>query len=410
MELKSQLHKGYSAEKAWWQGPELSVVDGHLLFDGKSVETIARTFGTPLYIYSAAAVQQRLAELRAALKATGSAFKMHYAMKANRYRPLLDVIRKEGDVGIDTSSPREVALALELGFAPQEISVTVSMPSNRDLLAFARHGVHVNLDTFSALKRWASTPGAKKNIGLRLDPGVIIGYGANTKTAYGNNKFGFDAGKYLEAAAYAAELGLTVDTVHVHVGWGMQQEAATAFEQTLTTVASLVKQLPTVKIVNVGGGLCWRQAETDQPLSIATWSDLLKKHIAPLNVTIACESGTYVVASCGILVTEITTVEERKGKMWVGLDAGHNMNGYPAHYGIPLEVIPVAQPLAAKNTTYTVAGNINESIDIFSRGVALPELQENEILALYPTGAYGASMASDHCLKGLPQEYLIVKD
>jgi diaminopimelate decarboxylase len=371
------------------------------------VAELAGTLGTPLYLYSAQTIRRRIAELRAALASTKAPFRLYYAVKANRFRPILDLIRREGDVGIDTSSPREVALALASGFKAEEISVTVSMPSNRDLADFAMAGVHLNLDTESALRRYAALSKGLRCIGLRVDPGIALGYGSNKKLSYSNSKFGFDLSRVTTVAALAKSLGLTVDTVHVHAGWGLQQSVHDGFEQVLKSVVKVARAIPTITTINVGGGLCWRQVASDQPLALSSWAELLQQHLTPLGVTIAVESGTYVVASGGLLLAEVNTVERRMGQPWLGIDAGHNTNVYAAHYNIPQEIIHATKPLDAPTVHYTVAGNINEANDIFAPAAPLPQVEEGDYVAFFPAGAYGASMASDHCLKGLPREHLI---
>lgn len=390
----------------WWHGDELGVAGGALALSGRSVAEFVDP-AVPTYVYSASIVRRRVAELRRAIGAACPAFRMYYAIKANRCRKLVDVIRAERDVGIDASSPREVELALDAGFTPREISVTVSMPASRDLAAFAAHGVHVNLDTRSALRRWAAVAGPGSSVGLRLDPEVAIGYGDSPRLSYGNSKFGFAIGKAQGAVAYARELGLEVDTLHIHAGWGLQETAAPVLDGIFEHLASIAREVPSVRTINVGGGLCWRQSARDVPLSLESWSSMLRRHFAPLGVTVACESGTYLTASCGVLVAEVNTVERRGSALWLGVNAGHNVNVYAAHYAIPLEIIHVARPLDGILRAYSVAGNINEAIDVFSRSAKLPDVQEGDLLAFYPAGAYGASMASDHCLKGLPAEVMI---
>jgi len=391
----------------WWMKDELGEDERGLLLDGKPLLDLALEHGTPLYVYSGKTIRRRLTELRDALQSTGAPYRMHYAMKANRFGPIMALVRREQDVGIDASSPREVALALQSGFRADEISVTCSMPSPKDLQQFAEFGVHLNLDTFSALKRWAATPGHNPRIGLRLDPGMALGYGDNPKLSYGNSKFGFSFDQAREAYAFAQEAGLVVDTLHIHVGWGLQQKIVGLLAQVFSQVAELARDLPQLETINIGGGLCWKQASQDMPLHISSWAELIKVHLAPLGLQIACESGTYVVASSGLLITEINTLEQRFQQPWVGVDCGHNVNVYAAHYSIPQEIIAVTQPTAEIAAHCVIAGNINEANDIFSRSSALPQLKEGDFLAFFPAGAYGASMASDHCLKGLPKECLI---
>ncbi len=395
------------ALEPWWMKDELSESEEGLCLDGKPVLQLAREHGTPLYLYAGKTIRRRLGELRAALQSTGAPYRMHYAIKANRFAPILALVRAEGDVGIDASSPREVALALESGFKPEEISVTCSMPSRKDFEKFAGFGVHLNLDTFSALRRWAATPGRNPRVGLRLDPGIALGYGDNPKLSYGNSKFGFSFAQAREAYAFARQQGLIVDTLHIHVGWGLQQKIAGLLGHVFTQVAELARDLPDLETINIGGGLCWKQASQDMPLAIGSWAELIQRHLAPLGLQIAIESGTFVVASSGLLVTEINTLEQRFQQPWIGVDCGHNVNVYAAHYSIPQEIIAVSQPTADVAAHYVVAGNINEANDIFSRSCALPSVVEGDFLAFFPAGAYGASMASDHCLKGLPKEWLI---
>jgi diaminopimelate decarboxylase len=391
----------------WWLGDALAAGPRGLALDGAPLADVARDHGTPVYAYGARTVRRRLGEIRDALRGTGAPFRVLYAIKACRFDPVLQVIRREGDVGIDASSPGEVACALAAGFAPDEISVTASMLSDRDLQRFVDQGVHLNLDTRSALRRWAAIPGRSRRVGLRVDPRVRVGWGDRPEFTYGDSKFGFDPGAALDAAAHATSLGLEVDQLHVHAGWGLQANAAPALAVAFARLAELSRAIPTVRVLNVGGGLGARYRPADQPLALEAWAALLREHLAPTGCTIACEQGTFVMATAGVLVAEVNTVEERRSGTWVGVDAGHNVNCFPALYGIPLTIAKVAEPLAPPTTTVHVAGNINEANDVFARAVHLPPLAEGDLVALYPTGAYGASMASEHCLRGLPAEVLV---
>ncbi len=390
-----------------WLGDALSVGPRGLTLDGAPLADVAREHGTPVYAYGARTVRRRLGEIRDALRGAGAPFRVHYAMKACRFGPLLQVIRSERDVGIDASSPGEVEWALAAGFAPEEISVTASMLSDRDLQRFVHRRVHVNLDTRSALRRWAALPDHGLRVGLRVDARVRVGWGDRPEFIYGDSKFGFDPEAAIEAAAYAASLGLEVDQLHVHVGWALQAGAAPALAIAFARLAALARAIPTVRVLNVGGGLGARYRPEDQPLSPAAWGALIREHLAPTGCTVACEQGTFVTATAGALVAEVNTVEERRSGAWVGIDAGHNVNCFPALYGIPLTIAKVAAPLAPPTAVVHVAGNINEANDVFARGVRLPPLAEGDLVALYPAGAYGASMASEHCLRGLPAEVMV---
>lgn len=391
----------------WWAGNGLACGSGGLTIGGHSVTELARAHGTPLYVYCKQSVRERLARLRAALVTWGVKTQIYYAMKANRFAPILQVIRAEGDVGIDACSPREAALALEQGFRPDEISVTASMLSNRDLDAFAKLGVHMNLDSLSALRRYGARVEPGSPVGLRVDAAVEVGYGSSPKLAYGNSKFGFEHDALDAAVEAAVAAGLQVTTLHVHCGWGLQMNALDRICWVFEKMAHFASRYPSVRRVNVGGGLASWRARTDEPLVIEAWAAAVRRHLAPLGVTLACEPGTLLVDEAGILVVEVNTVALKAGTHWVGVDAGHNVNVYMAHYGIPIEIAHVTRPDARPDHRYSVAGNINESNDVFARDAALPEVREGDLLALLPAGAYGAVMASDHCMRGFPAEVAV---
>jgi diaminopimelate decarboxylase len=176
------------------------------------------------------------------------------------------------------------------------------------------------------------------------------------------------------------------------------------FEWALRMLVDFAGRLPGLQVINVGGGLGARRREEDAPLAVDAWAGVLGEVLGPLGVTVACEPGTLLVDRAGVLIAEVNTVEEKWGTRWIGVDAGHNVNLYAAHYGLPMQVAHVARPLADAVSEYSVAGNINESNDIFATDVWLPEVREGDLLALLPAGAYGSSMASDHCLRGWAAE------
>ncbi len=398
----------------YWLGDALAVGPEGLTIDGVAVGPLAAEHGTPLYVYGRQTLARRFAELKAALGTTGRAFEIRYAMKSNRFGPVLDFVRTQG-VKVDCCSPREMERAKAHGFAAHELSLTAGMLSERDLEAVLRSGVRPNFDTFSVLRRWAAVldgagvTGAGREIGLRINPEVAIGWGTEPKLAYGNSKFGFDQERVGEAAAYAASLGLTVVEVHMHVGWGLQRSAAATLKAVFERLAGFAAAIPTVTVVNVGGGLCWKHRAEDEPLPLSLWAEIVRDALAglPAHVGIACEPGTFITAASGVLVVEVNTVETRKSGTWLGVDAGHSVNVFAAHYGIPMAFIKVAEPLAVASQSVNIGGNINEANDVFARDRAMPVVAEGELLALWPAGGYGSSMASDHCLRGQPGEVLV---
>lgn len=391
----------------WWQHESLVVDQEQVWMDGQSLAGIAQRHGTPLYVYSIATVRRRLQRLRSALAEAVDRYLIYYAMKANRCPGVLRAVQGAPDTGVDTCSPGEVDLALASGFAPESVSFNAGMLSDQDLAHVAATGVACTLDSFSALRRYGALVPRGTRVGLRFNPGVRVGYGQDPKVAYGNGKFGFEPEECEAALQAARAAGLVVDRVHMHVGWGVPQSAADQVAEAFRRLANVAQRVPDLRMVNVGGGLGGRFREADRPLELATWSSLIRQHLAFLGVTVACEPGTFVAAPAGVLLVEVNTVEERRGVWWIGVNAGYTVNPCPAIYGIPIEVVPLRRPLAAPTRRYTVAGHVNEAYDLWAQGLPLPDMREGDLLALLPAGAYGASMASNHCLRGQVQELAI---
>lgn len=373
-------------EPCWWRSGALDVDERGLLFDGVPAAFWAKLYGTPLYLYRAATVRQRLNALRHALQAIGCSWRITYAMRANQYADLLRMVRNEGNIGIACCSPREVSLALKHGFSRREISVTASWHSNRDLQTYAEVGVRVNLDSLSALRRWAALPGASRRIGLCLAPDSAIGPENNKRLSGDASRFGFVGDDIHRGLALARELGLEVDELRFQMGWGLQEDAEAQLDSAFGRLADLTRNLPQVTTVNVGGGLGWRRQAQDRPLSLHTWSTLLKRHFGTLGRTITCEPGAYVTASAGIMLVEVNTVEHRQGRHWIGVDTGHKVSGDAVNDGVPDQLIHVHQPLAEPAHSYVVTGTIHESIDLFSHAAPLPTTREGDLIAFFPVG------------------------
>lgn len=391
----------------WWQHESLVAHEHDLEMDGHSLALLAHEYGTPLYVYSRATIRKRLLRMQEHLSQAVQKHKIYYAMKSNRHASVLETVRALGDVGVDCCSPREVQLALSHGFRPDELSFNAGMLSNADLDFLARSGVHVTLDSYSALRRYGQRVKSGTSVGLRFNPGTGTSYGDTPRLLYANAKFGFDIDEAEAAIRLAGAAGLNVDTIHMHIGWGLPEQSAPQVDVCFRRLAEIAAMIPELKQVNVGGGLGGRYRFGDHPLLLATWSELIAKHFGPLDVTVTCEPGTYISAPAGVLLVEINTVERRRGIDWVGVNAGFAINVNPAHYEIFFEAVRLASPLAEPMENYTIAGHMNEAIDIWGRRIPMPKLHEGDLLAFLPAGAYGSSMASDHCLRGTYKEIAV---
>ena len=159
--------------------------------------------------------------------------------------------------------------------------------------------------------------------------------------------------------------------------------------------------------LNIGGGLGVPHTEEDAPLNLQRWADVLAGSYADSGLNIAVEPGDYLIKDAGVLLADVTYVEQRKDIQFLGLNAGFNLAMEPAFYGLPCEPVPTR--LRSNDVKrYTVVGNVNEALDKWAVDHPLPEPDEGDVIALINAGGYAASMRSDHCLRGEVQEVLLL--
>ena len=118
------------------------------------------------------------------------------------------------------------------------------------------------------------------------------------------------------------------------------------------------------------------------------------------------EPGDYLAKDSGVLLLQVTAIEHKRDTTFVYVNGGHNLFCGPAQYDLPLVPLPAKQA-ADDGKRYTIAGNINEAIDIFATNTALPGIEVGATIAMLNAGGYGASMASNHCMRGTFTEYLL---
>jgi diaminopimelate decarboxylase len=408
----------------WWRRSGLDVAGGtpattgdgqtsdggRLTLNGVDLESLAREHGTPLFAYDLARPLENVRALQAALTRAGLDHVVRFALKANPEPPILAVLRgagapgEAGSVGIDACSPGEVLHALAHGWRADEISVTATNLSERDLDVLLGNGVHMNLDAVSQLERVGRrAPGIA--VGLRVNPGTGAGY--TEHLAYAGErptKFGVTEDRLDDALAVARRHALSIDTLHFHAGSGWLGDQLGEFDAALDRATVLLERLLDagcpVQEVNVGGGLGRVAREDERPVDLDAYAGTIAARLAPYGVRVGCEPGDLVVKDAGVLLGEVVTVERRAGTTFVGLDIGWNVNCAYFIYRYAQEIVPVRGPLRDRTQSVTVAGHINEAGDVFAEDYPVPaDLAEGEIVAILNAGGYLQAMSMTHCLR-----------
>ncbi len=380
----------------WWVRDGLEVRQGHLAMAGLDLECLAREHGTPLYVYDTARMEANARRLARALESAGLRYRVLLALKSQRHPTVLKRLRAAG-VGIDACSPNEVSLALESGWKAEEISYTGTCLSPRDWDRILAHPLQLNLDSLSAIRQLGERlPG--RTIGLRLNPGVGVGY--SEKLAYAGNKptkFGIYPDQLQTALTMARSHDLRVNGIHFHIGSGWLRGDLGRFLEVVQQVAAVAKEVADLEYVNVGGGIGVPLQESEEAVDINAYARGLARHLSPLGVTVICEPGDFIARDAGVLLAEVVCIDEKGGETFVGVDCGWNVWCARFIYQYAQEVLLCRAPADKPRRRYTIAGHINEASDLFAEGVLLPEVREGDVLALLNAGGYGANMSSLHC-------------
>lgn len=393
----------------WWQRPGLERdARGVLCLDGWSLERLAAEHGTPTYVYSGARIRANVTRLRAALERIRAPTRLYYAMKSNRHPAVLGQLRTLG-VGVDVCSPGEVRHALACGYVLEQLSFTAGALDRRDYAALAGWpSLWVNLDSLTAIERMGEhCPG--RRVGIRINPGIGVGYRANPLLEYAGarpTKFGIHLDRFAEALERAEDVGLRVEALHCHAGCGLLTPQLPRLEAVYAAVCRFLEQAPWIRRLNLGGGLGIPLVADDAPLDLPAWAGLVDRVFGGRGLELEFEPGDYLVKDAGVLLVEVTQNEVKGGVRFVGVNAGFNVHPEPVFYRLPLE--PVAVNLRdGPRQRITIAGNINEALDLWAEDVELSPLLPGDHLALLNAGGYGASMASRHCLRCEMKEHWI---
>lgn len=396
----------------WWERSDLRFVAGDLQLAGRSLHELASAAGLPAFFYHAERIKEKLRQLHQALSSTGLRHRVFYAMKANRFTPLLSYIRATGLAGIDACSPQEMQHALACGFNEDEISYTATSVSNEDLDILARHPrLWINCDSLSSLRRLGERcPG--RPVGLRINPAMGIGYGGNELLQYSGartTKFGIYREHLAEALEIAARHHMPVQRVHFHVGIGYLSQQLPLWERILETCGTFIDQMPEVQSVNLGGGLGLPHVATDTLLDLDAWAAIIRRQFGPRQLEVCVEPGDFIIKDSGVLVLQINTVERKQQTDFIGVNGGFNLAIEPFFYRLPCAPVPCRATSFAPEALrpVTIAGNINEALDIWAEQVPLPPLAEGDYLAFLNAGGYASAMSSNHCMRGQFYERLL---
>ncbi|MCE9592548.1 MAG: diaminopimelate decarboxylase [Planctomycetes bacterium] len=377
------------------------------ILDDARLSALAREHGTPLFVYDAATICARYAEL--------SGFDVvRYAQKANPNLSLLALLRECG-AAIDAVSAGEIERALAAGFAPNEIVYTADLFDRAALEGVARHGIHVNVGSRDMLAQLAAVQ-PRADVTLRINPGFGHGHHRKVTTGGSDSKHGIWHEELPVAIDQAREFGLRVVGLHLHVGSGASFSRLVRAGLELVHAAERVET--TLSSISAGGGLPVRYRATDREFPLERYAESWRAGVRSIEararrpISLEIEPGRWLVAESGVLVTEVRATKRQGEREFVLVDAGFHNLIRPTLYGAYHEIRALAK--LGPERAVVVAGPLCESSDVFTQvpggalaPILLPPLVAGDLLAIHDVGAYGTSMASNYNSQPIAAEVLV---
>ena len=393
-----------------------TVRDDQLWVEGISLASLAQAHGTPLFVYSQAAMLHALAAYQKGL--AGRRHQICYAMKANSSLAILQTLVRAG-CGLDIVSGGELERALRAGVSPSKVIFSGVGKTRTEM----RRALDVGIGCFNVesvaeldvLGEVAHSMGLRAPVSLRVNPNVDAQTHPYISTGLKDNKFGIAhedvVSTYQRAAAHP---GLRVVGIDCHIGSQITQAAPylDAMDRVLDLVQAIEAGGIRIEHIDFGGGLGINYHGDTPPSADALWQALLAKLDARGygDRAIYIEPGRSLVGNAGVCLTEVLYLKPGEHKNFCIVDAAMNDLPRPAMYQAYHQIVPVQTP-SAKTTTLTwdVVGPVCESGDWLGRDRALA-VRPGDCLAVLSAGAYCMSMASNYNTRGRAAEVLVSGD
>jgi len=379
---------------------------GDLACDGVPLAALAREHGTPLYVYSAARIDEAYRRFDAAFESVPHL--VCYAAKANSSLAILRRLASLG-AGTDVVSAGELRACLESGFPAAKAVFSGVGKTDEEL----RYGIETGILAFNAesereierIDAAAAALGRTARIALRVNPDIDARSHPYISTGLKQNKFGVDIGRAREIFERAAALShVRLSGVQAHIG--SQILEAEPLAETARELAALARELIAagfpIETVDIGGGIgVGPGAPTPESYARAVLPGL-----AGFSGRVLVEPGRSIVGPAGALLTRVVGVKRERGKAFVIVDAGMNDLLRPALY----EAVHTIESVAAgkgPRIRADVVGPVCETADCFLHDADMAEPEEGDLLAILDAGAYGSAMSSNYNFRYRAAEVLV---
>jgi len=390
--------------------PHFHYREGELYAEQVALCALAKELGTPLYVYSKAALTAAWQAYADAIK--GRSVLVCYGMKANSNLAILQQFAKLGS-GFDIVSGGELKRVIAAGGDPGKAVFSGVGKEDWEMQLALQAGVKCfNVESIPELERLSSVASRLNKtapVSLRVNPDVDAQTHPYISTGLKENKFGIAIEAALDAYRLAKRLpGLNVVGVDCHIG--SQITEVSPYLDALDKLLNLIGQLKVegieLKHLDLGGGLGIRY-DDETPLAPSVLLSAIFERLEQngIDLELILEPGRSLIGNAGVLLTEVQYLKYTDEKDFAIVDAGMNDLMRPALYEAWHGVLPVV-PRQSEAQVYDVVGPVCESADWLAKSRALA-LEQGDLLAIESAGAYGFVMAGHYNSRPRAAEVLI---
>ena len=397
-----------------------------LFSEGASLEEIASVAGTPVYVYSRAAIENTYRTLDRALAAIPH--RLCYAMKANSNLSVLRVLAKLGS-SFDIVSGGELDRLRRIGVPGNRIvfsGVGKTRDEIREALRYSAGGkkklgggiLLFNVESEAELEllieeasRHVSAGGTRPSLAIRVNPDVMAGGHPHISTGQHHHKFGIDwepARRFY--LAHKDSRWITWRGISAHIG--SQILSVGPYRRAVTRLASYVRDLARNGVhldhLDIGGGLGIRYTN-EAPLVQTEYARTLVAAVRPLGCRLMIEPGRAIVGPAGVLLTRVLYLKENRAKTFVIVDAAMNDLIRPVLYDAIHPITPATRPKGRSEGVkrVDVVGPVCESGDFLARDWPLAPVKAGDLLVVWAAGAYAFAQSSNYNARRRPAEVLV---
>ncbi len=391
--------------------PHIAYVGDELFVEKAPLSALAQQYGTPLFVYSKAAMLAALAAYQRGF--AGRQVQICYAMKANSTLGVIQLFANAG-CGFDVVSMGEMTRVLAAGGQASRIIFSGVGKSRAEMRAALEAGVGCfNVESEAELEVLNEVAlGLQKQapVSIRVNPNVDPQTHPYISTGLKGNKFGIAHEHVVRTYQRAAALpGLSVKGIDCHIGSQITQESPylDAMDRMLDLVEAIEAAGVPIHHIDMGGGLGIEYNGETPPEADTLWRKLLEKLDARGFGTRALmiEPGRSLVGNAGVCITEVLYLKPGEQKNFCVVDAAMNDLPRPAMYQAYHQIVPV-KARAMATETWEVVGPICESGDWIGHDRDL-SVQQGDRLAVLSAGAYCMSMASNYNTRNRAAEVLV---